>query len=158
MQDAARYEFSDIGIMGQQVPLMVSGVRLSGPGCDNCTFNWSGTSVIQFDRGNYTVSFMGPLPENHIQGAFDEKHDVNITFPREFDIRNPLLGSLNPTGSNVTRYPDNTTSVRWNNITYFDVRFYDQGREDLLFFFGNFWVIIAVVLLFPFLLTMRKNE
>jgi hypothetical protein len=158
VQDVAQYEFYDIGVMGQRVPLEVHDVRLAGTGCENCTFNWRGASAIAFNQGNYTVSFMGQLHEDHLQGIFDEKHDVNITFPREFDIRNPLLGSLSPTGANVTRYLDNTTSVRWNNATDFDVRFYDNEREDLLFLFGNFWIVIAIVLLLPFLMTMRKNR
>jgi hypothetical protein len=158
VQDASQFDFSETGVMGERVPLTVGNVQLSGTACGNCTFNWSGSSTIRFDPGNYTISFTGPLHESHIQGIFDHKHDINVTLPQEFDIRDPLLATLSPPGSNITRFPDNTTTIRWYNATYFDIRFYDQGREDLLFLFGNFWIVIAVILLVPFLLTMRKNE
>ena len=37
----------------------------------------------------------------------------------------------------------------------FDLRFDDQGQEDLLYMFAEFMIILAVILLMPFLL-MRK--
>jgi hypothetical protein len=70
-------------------------------------------------------------------------------------VQNPLLAGFSP-GANVTRYPDNTTIVRWDKTLSVDLRFYDQGREELLYFFLQFLGIIAVVLLLPFLITMRK--
>jgi hypothetical protein len=39
-----------------------------------------------------------------------------------------------------------------------DLRFYDKSREDLLYLFGNFWIVIAVVLLLPFVITMRRKQ
>jgi hypothetical protein len=39
-----------------------------------------------------------------------------------------------------------------------DLRFYDENRETLLYLFGNFWIIIAVVLLLPFMITMRRDQ
>ena len=55
-------------------------------------------------------------------------------------------------------YPDNTTLIQWNKTLSADLRFYDEDRETLLFFFLQFLGIIAVVMLLPFLLTMRKKE
>ncbi len=158
VQDAKSYEFSDIGVMGQWVPLPVTDVRLTGAACDNCSFNWTGSSAIAFENGSYTVSFMAPLHESHFQAAYARQYNVNITLPQGFDVRNPFLGTLSPQGANVTRYPDNTTTIRWDNATYFDVRFYDQAREDLLFLFGAIWIAIAAALLVPFLITMQKKE
>jgi flagellar biogenesis protein FliO len=37
----------------------------------------------------------------------------------------------------------------------FDLRFYDVNREEFLYMFAEFMVILAVILLLPFLL-MRK--
>ena len=40
-------------------------------------------------------------------------------------------------------------------IRTFEIRFYDPWREKLLYLFGNFWIIIAIALLLPFLLIMK---
>jgi hypothetical protein len=157
VQDASQYEFNDIGVMGEHIPLNVGDVQLAGSACSNCSFNWSGSSKITFPEGNYTVSYVGPLRDSHIQGAYDRLYHVNVTLPQEFDVRNPLLAGLS-LGANVTRYPDNTTTIQWDNVTSVDLRFYDQGREQLLYLFGNFWIVIAIVLLLPYLMTMRKKE
>jgi hypothetical protein len=156
-EDASEYEFSEIGVLGEHIPINVGGVQLSGSSCSNCSFNWSGMSKITFLEGNYTVSYVGPVRDSHIQAVYDNPYHVNITLPQEFDVRNPLLAGLS-LGANVTRYSDNTTSIQWDNVTSVDVRFYDQGREQLLYLFGNFWIVIAIVLLLPFLMTMRKKE
>jgi hypothetical protein len=156
-EEASQYEFNEVGVMGEHIPLNVGDVQLAGPACSNCSFNWSGSSKITFPEGNYTVSYVGPLRDNHIQGIYDRPYHVNVTLPQEFDVRNPLLAGLS-LGANVTRYPDNTTTIQWDNVTSVDLRFYDQGREQLLYLFGNFWIVIAIVLLVPYLMTMRKKE
>jgi hypothetical protein len=156
-EDASQYEFNEVGVMGERVPLSVGNVQLAGPTCSNCSFNWSGSSKITFPEGNYTVSFIGPLHDSHIQEVYTKPYHVNITLPQEFDVRNPLLAGIS-LGANVTRYPDNTTTIQWDNVTSIDLRFYDQGREQLLYLFGNFWIVIAIVLLLPYLMTMRKKE
>lgn len=155
--DVNKYAFYDVGVMGEQVPKTVSNVSMDGPLCKNCSYNWSGSSAIAFDMGNYTIHYSAPLQTSELQGTFYDQYNVNVTLPAEFDVRNPFLGEVS-SGANVTRFPDNTTLIRWNNVTYFDVRFYDQGREDLLFLFGNFWIVIAIVLLLPFALTMKKRD
>jgi hypothetical protein len=155
--DASQYEFSEIGVMGEHIPLVVGDVQLAGSSCSNCSFNWSGSSKIIFLRGNYTVSYIGPVRDSHIQAIYDRPYHVNVTLPQEFDVRNPLLAGLS-FGANVTRHSDNTTTIQWDNVTSADLRFYDQGREQLLYLFGNFWIVIAIVLLLPYLLTRRKKQ
>jgi len=113
--------------------------------------------AITFERGNYTVSYVSPLRDNHLQASFKSPYHINISLPQEFDVQNPLLAGISP-GANVTRYPDNTTLIQWNETLSVDLRFYDQGRETLLYFFLQFLGIIAVVMLLPFLITMRKKE
>jgi hypothetical protein len=156
--DASRYMFADTGVMGENVPITVTNVTLvaeNGTPADfNWTTLWSAPSVITFPNGNYTVTYITPLHDNHLQGNYLSPYSVNVTLPGEYDVRNPLLAGISM-GANVTRFPDNTTQVTWNKTTSFDLRFYDQGREELLTMFAEFMVILAVILLMPFLL-MRK--
>jgi hypothetical protein len=159
--DASRYEFADSGMLGEPIPLMVADVQLAG-NCSPCRFNLtspsfsSNTRAITFERGNYTVSYIAPLRDNHFQAIFTSPYHVNITIPQNFSVQNPLLAGFSP-GASVTRYMDNTTSVQWNNTRSVDLRFYDQGREELLYFFLQFLGIVAIVLLLPFLITFRKE-
>ncbi|MDD1696146.1 MAG: DUF5803 family protein, partial [Methanoregula sp.] len=130
--------------------------------CSPCRFNLtnpsfsSNTRAITFERGNYTVSYIAPLRDNHFQTYFMSPYHVNISLPQEFRVQNPLLSGFSP-GASVTRYPDNTTKIQWNSTRSVDLRFYDEGREELLYFFLQFLVIIAIVLLLPFLITFRKD-
>jgi hypothetical protein len=157
--DASTYEFADVGVLGESIPVKVGNVNLSG-NCSPCEFNWSnrwgGTSSVTFPKGNYTISFMAPLHDNHLQGAFRNPYNVSVSLPKEFDVRNPLLAGLS-IGANVTRQPDNTTQVIWNKTASFDLRYYDANRESLLYLFGEFWIVIAVALLLPFLMLRRKQ-
>jgi len=157
--DASGYQFIDNGALGESIPITVGGVQLTG-NCSPCQFNWSTSfaepSTITFAEGNYTISYIGPLQNYDLQRTFDEPYNINVTLPAEFDVRDPLLAGLSP-GANVTRYPDNMTVARWNNMTSFDLRFYDQERESLLFTFGMFWIAIALILLVPFVLTWKKS-
>ena len=159
--DVSRYEFADTGMLGEPTPIVVGEVQLSG-NCSPCHFNLTNPSftsnsrAITFERGNYTVSYIAPLRDNHLQAYFKSPYHVNITLPQEFNVQNPLLAGFSP-GASVTRYPDNTTIIQWNNTLSADLRFYDEGREELLYFFLQFLGIIAIVLLLPFLITFRKE-
>jgi hypothetical protein len=160
--DVSRYEFVDTGMLGEPSPLNAGDIQLLG-NCSPCRFNQTPPSftsnfmTITFERGNYTVSYVSPIRDNHLQASFKSPYHVNISLPQEFDVRNPLLAGISP-GANITRLSDNTTIIRWNNTLSVDLRFYDQGRETLLYFFLQFMVIIAVVMLLPYLITMKKKE
>jgi hypothetical protein len=160
--DVSRYEFVDTGMLGEPSPLSVGEIQLFG-NCSPCRFNQTSPSftsnvmAITFEQGNYTVSYVSPIRDNHLQASFKSPHRVNISLPQEFDVQNPLLAGISP-GANITRFSNNTTLIRWNNTMAVDLRFYDQGRETLLYFFLQFMVIIAVVMLLPYLITMRKKE
>jgi hypothetical protein len=161
VENTSRYEFVESGMLGEPTPLTVRDVQLSG-NCSPCQYNLTGPSftnnvpAMTFERGNYIISFISPIRDNHLQGVFRTPYKVNITLPQEFDVRNPLLGGMSP-GANITRFPDNTTLIEWNKTLSFDLRFYDPGRETLLYFFLQFMGIIAVVMLLPFLITMKKK-
>ena len=158
--DADRYEFAGVGFLGEKVAINVGNVNLSG-NCSQCQFNWSRDwgrpSAITFLRGNYTISYTAPLKDNTLQAGYDDQYNVSVMLPAELDIRNPLLASISP-GANVTRFADNTTLIKWSKIRTIEIRFYDPWREQLLYLFGNFWIIIAIALLLPFLLIMKKSE
>jgi hypothetical protein len=162
IENTTRYEFVESGLLGEPSPLTVKDIQLSG-NCSPCNYSVTGPSftsnvqVITFERGNYVVSFTSPVRDNHLQASFKIPYNVSITLPKEFDTRNPLLAGISP-GANVTRYPDNTTIIRWNKTQSVDLRFYDSGRETLLYFFLQFMGIIAIVMLFPFILTMKKKQ
>jgi hypothetical protein len=101
---------------------------------------------------------MAPLHDNNLQGTFDRLYQVNVTIPEEFDVRNPLLAGISQ-GGVATHNNDNTTIVQWNKTAGFNVRFYDPGREELLWFFLQFMGILVVVLVvIPWLLSMKKAE
>ncbi len=160
INDANRYEFAGVGFLGEKVAINVGNVNLSG-NCSPCQFNWSKDwgrpSAITFLHGNYTVSYTAPLKDNTIQAGYNDQYNVSVMLPAELDVRNPLLASISP-GANVTRFDDNTTLIKWMKIRTFEIRFYDPWREQLLYLFGNFWIIIAIALLLPFLLIMKKSE
>ena len=147
--------------MGENVPIAVSDVQLtanSSPVEFNLITPWGQPQAITFAMGNYTVSYMAPLQDNHLQGVFEKPYDVNVTIPQEFDVRNPLLAGLS-IGANVTHFSDNTTLVQWNRSYAFDLRFYDDTREQLLYFFLQFMGILVVVLVvIPYLLSLKRSE
>ena len=95
---ASQYKFSDVGMLGENVPLTVSDVQLFADNGSEVLFNWStrwaAPSTITFDQGNYTVTYVAPLRDNHLQGAFDQPYNVSVQLPPEFDVRNPLLAGL----------------------------------------------------------------
>jgi hypothetical protein len=161
INDTSRYEFADIGFMGENVPITVGDVHLMANGMPvefNQSSLWGRPQAISFAKGNYTVSYIAPLRDNHLQGVFEKPYHVNVTIPEEFDVRNPLLAGLS-TGANVTRFSDNTTLVQWNRSYAFDLRFYDETREQLLYFFLQFMGILVVVLVvIPYILSVRRSE
>jgi len=159
--DVSRYEFADVGFMGESVPVQVADVQLSG-NCSPCQYNWSrpwgAPEVIEFEKGNYTVFYLAPLHDNNLQGTFTQPYHVNVTIPQEFDVRNPLLAGISQ-GANVTRYADNTTTVQWNKTVMFNVRFYDPGHEEILWFFLQFMgILVLVLVVIPCVLSMKKRE
>ena len=161
INDTARYEFTDMGFMGENVPLTVGDVNLTANGMPvefNESTPWGRPHAITFARGNYTVSYIAPLRDNHLQGVFEKPYHVNVTIPREFNVQNPLLARLS-TGANVTRFSDNSTLVEWNRSYSFDLRFYDETREQLLYFFLQFMgILVLVLVVIPYILSMKRSE
>lgn len=151
-----RYAFTEPGVLGERVPIRVSAVTLTSDTGFSQPFNWTGSSEITFPSGNYTVNYTAPLKDNHLVVMYDRIYQARIILPEGYDVRNPLIGYVGP-GANVSAQ-GNQVVIAWNATRAIEVRYYDPERESLLYLFGNFWVIIAVVLLMPFLLTMRRSK
>ena len=147
--------------MGENVPISVGDVHLMINSTQvefNRSTPWGRPQAITFPQGNYTISYIAPLRDNHLQGVFEKPYHVNVTIPQDFDVRNPLLASLS-TRANVTRFSDNTTLVQWNRSYAFDLRFYDEAREQLLYFFLQFMgILIVVLIVIPYVLSMKRPE
>lgn len=145
-------------MLGEKVPIEASGVRLVSANGTEAEVRETGYSSIEFPRGNYTLSYSAPLRNYRLEQVFDRYYAVNVTVPSGYDVRNPLLGGWSP-GATVTEGTNNTTLLTWERTHDLTVRFYDPGREALLWFFGTSWAVVAVVLLFPFLMMrFARNE
>jgi hypothetical protein len=158
IENATGYDFYETGPLGERVPIQVTNVRLTGP-CDPCAFNRTGASnsAISFPKGSYWVHYQGPIRDYHLQGNFARPYFVEVVVPGNFDLRNPFLGMISPGGTIIP--VDNTSLVaQWNGTRSFELRFYDEDRESLLYLFGNFWIIIAIVLLMPFLFSWMRRK
>lgn len=147
--------------MGEDVPLAVGDVQLSRDGSPR-EFNWSrpwgAPSSISYPKGNYTISFIAPLKDNSLNAVFTRPYNVSVVLPHNFSVQNPLLAGLS-NGANVTRNPDNSTTIEWTKAYSFDLRFYTQSQQDILFFFLQFMAILIVVLVaIPYVLSMRREE
>ncbi len=157
MENADRFEFAETGLLGERIPIQVTGVSLSGD-CSPCNFTWSDRSVITFPKGNYTVRYAGRITQNHLVVAFTEPLRVVVSIPPGLDVRNRLLGVISPPDAVVSEQKDGSIHVTWNATRSAELRFYAPEREDWLAWFGQFWIIIAIVLLLPFLLTRKKRS
>ncbi|MEN6517148.1 MAG: DUF5803 family protein [Methanospirillum sp.] len=151
LEQAEVYAFAEPGVLGEQVPARVSGIRLAAPNGTGVTYEDLGGSVISFPRGNYTISFAGEIKDSQLQQVYDRAYRANVTVPAVYNVTNPILGGYSQ-GANVTTLPGGATELTWQSTREVRVRFYDSGRESLLWFFATTWVVVAIVLLFPFLL------
>ena len=157
VENADRFEFAEVGMLGERIPVPVTGVSLSGD-CSPCNFTWSDRSVITFPAGNYTVRYTGPITQNHLVVAFPEPYRVVVKIPPGLDVRNRILGVITPPGAVVSEQKDGSLLVTWNSTRSAELRFYPPDRELWLTWFSQFWVIIAIVLLLPFFLTRKRKS
>jgi hypothetical protein len=161
INDTERYTFSDMGFMGEDVPLAVGDVQLISGGLAvgyNWSRPWGASSSISFPKGNYTLAFTAPLRDNSLNAVYTRPYNVSVMLPLNFSVQNPILASLS-NGANVTRNEDNSTSIHWTKTYTFDLRFYSQWQQDILFFFLQFMgILIVVLVIIPYVLSMRKED
>ncbi|MDD1729746.1 MAG: DUF5803 family protein [Methanospirillum sp.] len=149
-----RFEFVQSGMLGERIPLSVRNVTLFQNGV-NTTYTQE-RGGITFPKGNYSIIYDGVLSGNTFQSQLPEPGSVSIILPDRYKVDNPLLTSLQPGGSRTNR-SENQTVITWDTTRYFDVRFYDANQENLLGIFAQFWLIIAVMLLLPFVFSRRRQ-
>ncbi|WP_319580043.1 DUF5803 family protein [uncultured Methanospirillum sp.] len=149
-----KYEFMQSGALGEQVPLKVTNITLFQNGV-NTTFTEE-RGGIRFPSGNYSITYDGQISGNTFQSQLPEPGSLSILLPDRYKVDNPLLTSIQPSGSHVNRSM-NQTIVTWDKARYFDIRFYDANQENLLGIFTQFWLIIAVMLLLPFLFSRGQG-
>lgn len=148
-----RYELIEPGMIGERIPLQVTNLSVHNE--TESLVIAPDRGILNFPKGNYSISDEAPVTANTFQFLFTEPANVSVTLPPPFLIGNPLLTSLQPSGSTTTE-GNNTTTVSWNQVRSVELRYYDEGQEHLLFFFVQFWLIIAVVMLLPFFLSRNK--
>lgn len=151
----SEHAFWTPGLMGERVPLQVEDLEVldpSGP----VEYRETGMGAIAFPEGNYTITYRAPVRDNHLVAAFDSPYAVTVTLPEGFDVRNPLIGMISP-GGVVSSGPNGTTEVAWDRITVAEVRFYTPDREILLAAFGTVWIVVALVLILPLLISRRRE-
>ncbi len=148
--------FWEQGMLGERVPLGVEDLQVIGAD-GPVDFTWRDGGTITFPEGNYTATYRGAIRNNHLQALFNEPYTVTVTLPEGLDVRNPLLAMISP-GGGIGGGENDTLTVAWSRTTYIELRFYDPGREILLNTFVTIWVVMAVVLLFPYLLTRLREE
>lgn len=148
-----RYEFMQSGALGEQVPLKVTNITLFENGVNKTYTEERGG--IKFPSGNYSITFDGQISGNTFQSQLPEPGSVSIILPEHYKVDNPLLTSIQPGGARVNKSL-NQTIVTWDKTRYFDIRFYDANQENLLGIFAQFWLIIAVMLLLPFLFSRGR--
>lgn len=149
-----RVDFVQSGMMGERVPLPVTNISLMQNGT-NATYTTE-REGIRFLKGNYSVQYEGRISGNAFQTLYSDPVQVSVILPERYRVDNPLLTSLQPTGANIT-HDQNETVITWDKARYLDIRFYDANQESLLSIFGQFWLIIAVVLLLPFVLSKGRS-
>jgi len=150
----SEYGFWMQGLLGERVPLAVDDVQVIGAS-GQVEYRKVNAATIAFPAGNYTIRYRAPIRDNHIQAVFDEPYSVTVHLPPGLDVQNPLLGLISP-GGRVTEEENGSITIRWDRAPYVEVRFYDPGREILLNTFGTIWMIAAIVLLLPYLLSRRR--
>ncbi|MDD1653425.1 MAG: DUF5803 family protein [Methanomicrobiales archaeon] len=156
VEGANEYFFWDYGPLGERIPKTVEQVALSG-NCTNCSFAFAEDYHITFPEGNYTVHYASGISDNHLSASFGGPTNVTVILPPGLDIRNPLLGGMNPPTVRVTGGSDGITAT-WNQTRAVEVRFYDAGQEFLLYAFGVIWLSAVVVALVPFLMVRRRRR
>jgi hypothetical protein len=153
--ESDRFDFIQSGMLGERVPTPVTNVSLTKDS-KIATFKEE-RDGIRFEKGNYSVSYDGKINGNTFQVQYIDPAMVTIVLPEKFRVDNPLLTSIQPGGSNISRTNTNQTVIHWDKARYFDIRFYDSNQESLLSIFGQFWFIIAVMLLLPFLFARGRQ-
>ena len=160
--EASEYFFYESGLMGERIPMEVSGVLLKNES-GLVKYEESGSSKIKFPTGNYTVEFYAPLKANCFNTVFNKPYNVTLHLPSELNVDNPLLAMIS-TGGKVSADDTNASvtngnvTIHWEKTRSPECRFYNEFQEQLLIIFGTLWVALLVVFLVPYMLARRRQK
>jgi|GEM_PF-142467 len=157
------YLFTEPGVMGEDVRITVQNLSVSGPDGPvefekkgSLIFDNEGISEVTFPEGNYTLVYDAPLSGNKLMVIYDKPYNVTVRLPETLDVRNPALGMLSRGGE--IRDENGNVSVYWEDVPYFECRFYESFQEQALTIFGTLWIGLVVFFLVPYFLIRRRNE
>jgi len=153
LNNTDRYELIKPGMVGERIPMETKNLTVRNETSPLTLTPDRG--ILTFPRGNYSISYEAMVNANTMQFLFTEPANVTVSIPRPFMVTNPLLTSIQPSGSKLEE-GNTTTTISWKQVRSVEIRYYDEGQEHLLYLFAQFWLIIAVVLLLPFFLS-RNN-
>ncbi|MDD3574199.1 DUF5803 family protein [Methanospirillum sp.] len=149
VNDTDRYDLIQPGMLGERVPLQVINLTVKNE-TDSLELT-PDHGVLKFPKGNYSITYESMVTSNTLHLLFNEPANVSVILPHPFMVTNPLLTSLQPSGS-ILEEGNNSTNISWTKVRSAELRYYDEEQEHFLFLFAQFWLIIAVVLLIPFFL------
>jgi uncharacterized protein DUF5803 len=137
-----KYTFTEPGVMGEPVRITVSNITVfNETGPVNFTGEDSGT--IEFPKGNYTVRYTAPQKANEFMVVLSDAANITISLPKQYQVENPLLGSVSTGG--VVNTTGNGTTIFWEEERSAQVRYYDAFQEQALIIFGTFWIGLVVI-------------
>ena len=147
-----RYEIVEPGMLGERIPLQVSNLTISNGTTALSITPDRGTVLLPL--GDYVITYEGQVSGNTLQLLFPSEGNVTVSLPHPYQVGNPLLTSIQPRGAE-TVHDNTTTRVSWEKVRSVELRYYDEQQELFLYIFGQFWLIIAVLLLIPFFLARK---
>jgi hypothetical protein len=150
------YGFWNSGMLGERIPQSVEDLQVTGAS-GPVEYRWKDAGTVTFPDGNYSIRYRAPIRNNYLQASFDEPYTVTVLLPPGLDVRNPLLGMISP-GGTITAGEDGSVEVAWDRARSMEIRFYDPDREILLNTFGTIWLVVAVVLILPYIVSRRGRE
>lgn len=153
LNDTSEYELFEYGMLGEKIPLSPRNLTLFWDGKEIEAENERGK--LTFPKGDYLLKYDDSLSGNNLIAQFSNPSNVTVLLPSPYLVGNPLLTSIQPT-KNTVEHEDNMTKICWNGVREIEVRFYDETQEHFLFIFAQFWLIIAVVMLLPFIMGRQE--
>ncbi|MCA1915380.1 DUF5803 family protein, partial [Methanospirillum hungatei] len=105
-----RYELIQPGMVGERIPLETKNLTVRNE-TDILPLT-PDRGILTFPKGNYSISYEAMVNANTMQFLFTEPANVTVSIPRPFMVTNPLLTSIQPSGSKLEE-GNTTTTISW---------------------------------------------
>jgi hypothetical protein len=154
-----RYAITEPGFLGETVAAIVANVTITSLDDEALiVFYTEKRGEYRFNPGNYSISYDAPVRANGISLSFIDAVDITAILPPGANLSNRLLATMRPMASSIEAMPDNSTVAIWNNVRHMSVRFSDERQVQLLWYFAQFLLIVAIILLFPFFIAPKREK